>query len=61
MADTVESMASNRPYRISPGIEPALTIIEAGSGTLFDAKAVAACLRLFRDKSYCLPAAQGAP
>ena len=61
VADTVESMASNRPYRISPGLEPALTIIEAGSGTLFDAKAVAACLRLFRDKSYGLPAAQGAP
>jgi len=34
VADTVESMASNRPYRISPGLEPALTIIEAGSGTL---------------------------
>ena len=60
VADTVESMAGNRPYRISPGLEPALATIEAGSGTIFDAKAVAACLGLFRDKGYILPRAPGA-
>ena len=60
VADTVEAMASNRPYRVSPGLEPALAIIEAGSGSLFDAKAVAACLGLFREKAYTLPRAPGA-
>ena len=60
VADTVEAMASNRPYRVSPGLEAGLAAVEAGMGSLFDASVVTACLRLFREKNYGLPPAQGA-
>jgi len=60
VADTVEAMASNRPYRVSPGLEAGLAAVESGIGTLFDASVVTACLRLFREKNYSLPPAQGA-
>ena len=60
VADTVEAMASNRPYRVSPGIETGLATVESGMGSLFDARVVVACLRLFREKNYNLPAADGA-
>jgi HD-GYP domain-containing protein (c-di-GMP phosphodiesterase class II) len=60
VADTVESMASNRPYRVSPGLEAGLKAVETGMGSLFDASVVTACLRLFREKNYSLPPAQGA-
>ena len=60
VADTVEAMASNRPYRVSPGIEMGLATVESGMGSLFDARVVVACLRLFREKNYNLPAADGA-
>jgi HD-GYP domain-containing protein (c-di-GMP phosphodiesterase class II) len=53
-------MASNRPYRVSPGLEAGLAAVEAGMGTIFDASVVAACLRLFREKNYSLQAAPGA-
>ena len=47
VADTVEAMASHRPYRPAKGIEAALATIEAGSGTAYDPDVVDACLRLF--------------
>jgi HD-GYP domain-containing protein (c-di-GMP phosphodiesterase class II) len=56
VADTVEAMASHRPYRPGLGIERALAEVEAQSGKLFDPLAVGACLRLFREKGYQLPA-----
>lgn len=56
VADVVESMASRRPYRSELGITRALTEIERGRGSLFDAEVVDACLRLFREKDYALPA-----
>jgi HD-GYP domain-containing protein (c-di-GMP phosphodiesterase class II) len=56
VADTIEAMATHRPYRPSLGIEPALKEIEAQSGTRYDAAVVAACLNLFRRKGYVLPA-----
>lgn len=52
VADTVEAMSSDRPYRKSPGIEKALREIETGSGTLFDPAIVHACLTLFQKKNY---------
>lgn len=52
VADTVEAMGTNRPYRKSLGLEAALSEIEAGKGLLFDAAVVDACLRLFREKRY---------
>jgi PAS domain S-box-containing protein len=56
VADTVEAMASHRPYRPGLGIEKALAEIESKRGALFDERAVDACLRLFREKGYKLPA-----
>lgn len=55
VADVVESMSSDRPYRPSLGFEPALAEIERGAGTRYDPDAVAACLRLIRDRQYRLP------
>jgi len=55
VADSVEAMASHRPYRPGLGIEAALKEIEDKRGSLFDAGVVDACLRLFREKDYRLP------
>ncbi len=56
VADVVEAMASHRPYRPAVGIEKALAEIERGRGTAFDADVADACLRLFRERGYQLPA-----
>jgi len=49
VADTVEAMTSRRPYRATPGLEVALETIKLGSGVLFDAEIVNACLKVFKD------------
>ncbi|MBM4315655.1 MAG: PAS domain S-box protein, partial [Deltaproteobacteria bacterium] len=54
VSDVVEAMASHRPYRPGFGIEAALNEIEHNRGTLYDAPAADACLRLFREKGYQL-------
>jgi len=56
VADVVEAMASHRPYRPGLGIDKALAEIERGRGVVYDAQVADACLRLFREKSYLLPA-----
>jgi PAS domain S-box-containing protein len=56
VADVVEAMASHRPYREARGIDAALGEIEQNAGRLYDSEAVKACLHLFRDKGYALPA-----
>ena len=48
VADTVEAMASHRPYRPSVGLAAALDELTAGRGTAFDPVVVDACLGLFR-------------
>jgi PAS domain S-box-containing protein/putative nucleotidyltransferase with HDIG domain len=55
VADIVDSMASERPYRSALGIEIALTEIEKQAGTLLDAEVVRICLSLFREKGFDLP------
>jgi HD-GYP domain-containing protein (c-di-GMP phosphodiesterase class II) len=55
IADTIEAMASHRPYRPGHGINSALEEINRGSGTLYDPIVSKACLRLFREKDYVLP------
>jgi len=55
VADVLEAMASNRPYRASLGIEAAISEIETHRGSLFDPEVVDAMLRLFREKGYQLP------
>lgn len=46
VADVVEAIASDRPYRAALGLDVALREISAGRGTKFDAAVVDACLRL---------------
>ena len=55
--DVVESMGSNRPYRLSLGIEAALEEIERNKGTLYDNTIADACMRLFREKGFQLETA----
>ncbi|MEO8267022.1 MAG: HD domain-containing phosphohydrolase [Ilumatobacteraceae bacterium] len=52
VADVVEAMSSDRPYRASRGLDAALDEIESRRGTLFDATIVDACLRLFRERRF---------
>jgi len=56
VADVVEAMSSHRPYRPGLGIDKALAEIERGRGILYDVQASDACLRLFREKGYTVPA-----
>ncbi|MDP3428594.1 MAG: HD domain-containing protein [Humidesulfovibrio sp.] len=59
VADVVDAMCSHRPYRPSLGIDAALQEIELGRGLRYERQAVDACLRLFREKGYALPAIGG--
>ena len=52
VADTVEAMATHRPYRASLGIEKALEEIENQRGILYDEAVADACLVLFREKGF---------
>ncbi len=50
VADVVEAMISNRPYRPSLGLDKALDEISKNRGTLYDSQVVDACLKLFRER-----------
>jgi PAS domain S-box-containing protein/putative nucleotidyltransferase with HDIG domain len=52
VADTVEAMSSDRPYRKGKGLTLALSEIENDAGKLFDPVVVAACLKVFRQDGY---------
>jgi len=52
VADTVEAMASHRPYRAALGIDVALEEIQSYAGERYDADVVAACLRLFAEDRF---------
>ena len=54
VADVVESMASNRPYRTSLGLDKALAEISQQRGILYDSVVVDACLKLFNEKKFKL-------
>jgi HD-GYP domain-containing protein (c-di-GMP phosphodiesterase class II) len=47
VADVVEAMLSARPHRPALGVDAAMKEIAMGKGTLYDADAVDACIRLF--------------
>jgi HD-GYP domain-containing protein (c-di-GMP phosphodiesterase class II) len=49
VADTVEAMASHRPYRAAVGIQDVLDEIARGRGAVYDEGAVSACLDLFAE------------
>ena len=52
VADVVEAITSDRPYRRGFGINVALKEIEKNKGILYDEKATEACLQLFREKEF---------
>ncbi|MEW6088230.1 MAG: HD domain-containing phosphohydrolase [bacterium] len=52
IAEVVEAMSSERPYRHALGIEKALSEIETNKGILYDKDAAAACIKLFREKGF---------
>ena len=56
VADVVEAISSHRPYRPGLGIDKALAEIKRGRGTVYDPVVADACLKLFREKSYTIPA-----
>ena len=56
VADVIEAMASHRPYRAALGLARALEEITRGRATRYDGAVVDACLRLFREKGYSIPA-----
>ena len=46
VADTVEAMAADRPYRSARGLGPAVAELRDGRGTRYDTEVVDACLHL---------------
>jgi len=52
VADVVEAMSANRPYRPGFGTDAALEEITRGRGTQLDPVAVDACLRIIREKGF---------
>ena len=52
VADVVEAMISNRPYRTAFGLDAALKEISTNKNKLYDAKVVDACVKLFKKKKF---------
>lgn len=52
IADVIEAISSNRPYRPAFGIESGLEEIAKNSGILYDQAISEICLKLFREKRY---------
>jgi HD-GYP domain-containing protein (c-di-GMP phosphodiesterase class II) len=52
VADVVEAIAADRPYRAALGIEAAVDEISKEKGILFDPEAVDACLRIIRNGGF---------
>ncbi len=52
VADVVEAMSSNRPYRPSKGIKLALEELEKNKGILYDKNICESCINLFREKRF---------
>lgn len=52
VADVVEAMSNDRPYRPALGIDMAVAEITKNSGSLYEPKVVDACIRLIKEKGY---------
>lgn len=52
VADVMEAMASDRPYREGLGVDAALTEISQNSGMLYDSTVAESCARLFEEKNF---------
>jgi len=48
VADTVDAMANDRPYRKAPGLAAALDVLKQSAGTHYDADVVAALRRMLK-------------
>ena len=55
VADTMEALSTNRPFRPGLGTVEALALLERESGRLFDPAIVSVCLSLFRTQHYIFP------
>ena len=49
VADVLEAVASDRPYRPARGLQAAMAALEEGKGTLYDAAVVETCRALFEE------------
>jgi HD-GYP domain-containing protein (c-di-GMP phosphodiesterase class II) len=56
VADVVEAMISDRPYRAALPLDAALAEIEEGAGSRYDAAVSRAAVRLFREQGFTLSA-----
>jgi putative nucleotidyltransferase with HDIG domain len=61
VADVVEAVCPLRPYRPALGVEKALEEIRKGRGLRYDARAVDACTRLFREGRFSFKRDSEAP
>jgi putative two-component system response regulator len=52
VADVVEAMLSNRPYKSGLGLDSVLSEIELKKGSLYEPDVVDACISLFRNTGY---------
>jgi HD-GYP domain-containing protein (c-di-GMP phosphodiesterase class II) len=52
VADVVEAMASDRPYRAGLGVEKAIEEIRNSSGVLFEPEVVEACVKVLSSKEF---------
>lgn len=52
VADVVEAMATDRPYRLSPGIDKALEVISSNKGKYYDPSIVDICVDLITNKNF---------
>jgi PAS domain S-box-containing protein/putative nucleotidyltransferase with HDIG domain len=52
VADVIEAMTIDRPYKGGVGIDGALAEIETNRGVLYDPEVVDSCLKLFREMGY---------
>lgn len=52
VADVVEAMSSDRPYRAALGMEKAIKEIAQGRGRFFDSKVVDACISLIEGNNF---------
>ena len=55
VADVIESIVTHRPYRPARGMDVAIAELTQGRGTLYDAQAIDAALRLLQRPGYTLP------
>lgn len=55
VADVVEAMSSHRPYKVASGIDAALDEINRHASVLYDAEAVAACVKVFNERGFVFP------